>query len=174
MPEQGDIREFLRINFPHARVVSPTPAERRRNDERRRRNERRNVGVRTSDPPESLTMAQLVCKIERLESKLSGAYDEINIMKETFKKEMEEQEIRIKADAEERIKKAEETVENLRRMLDQNDVEHNVGEVDRQHVCMFVCLCQWLNFRLVTRNRCLIKFNYNICPFLPHFYLINM
>ena len=133
MPQQGDIREFLRINFPHARVVSPTPAERRRNDERRRRNERRNVGVRTSDPPESLTMAQLVCKIERLESKLSGAYDEINIMKETFKKEMEEQEIRIKADAEERIKKAEETVENLRRMLDQNDVEHNVGEVDRQH-----------------------------------------
>ena len=132
MPEQGDIREFLRINFPHARVVSPTPAERRRNDERRRRNERRNVGVRTSDPPESLTMAQLVCKIERLESKLSGAYDEINIMKETFKKEMEEQEIRIKADAEERIKKAEETVENLRRMLDQNDVEHNVGEANRQ------------------------------------------
>ena len=128
MPEQGDVREFLRNNFPHARVVSPTPAERRRNDERRRTN----VGVRTSDPPESVTMAQLISKIERLESKLSGAYDEINIMKETFKKEMEEQEIRIKADAEERIKKAEETVENLRRMLDQNDVEHNVGEANRQ------------------------------------------
>lgn len=41
-------------------------------------------------------------------------------------------------------------------------------------VCTFVCLCQWLDFMRVTRSRCLIKFNYNICPFLPHFYLINM
>ena len=58
--------------------------------------------------PESLSVAQLVGKIQRLEVKLSGVYDQINIMKETFKKEMVDQERRIKADAEERIKEAEE------------------------------------------------------------------
>ena len=105
---QSDIREFLRINYPQYRVVSPTPEERRRNEERRRRYERRNVGARISDHPESLSVAQLVGKIQRLEAKLSRVYDQINIMKETFKKEMVDQERRIKADAEERIKEAEE------------------------------------------------------------------
>ena len=137
---QGDIREFLRINFPHARVVSPTPEQTRRNEERRRRNESRNVGVRTSDPPESLSMTvtQLVAKIQSLECRLSGALDQINIMKETFKKEMEDQERRVKADAEERIKKAEEDVDNLRRMLETNSnqsgvEQHTVGVVGTQH-----------------------------------------
>ena len=129
--QQGDIREFLRINFPHARVVSPTP-------EQRRRNERRNVGVRTSDPPEALSVTQLVAKIQSLECRLSGALDQINIMKETFKKEMEDQERRIKADTEEKIKKAEEDVDNLRRLLEMNsnqsEVEqHTVGRDGRQH-----------------------------------------
>ena len=53
------MREFLRINYPQYRVVSPTPEERRRNEERRRRYERRNVGARISDHPESLSVAQL-------------------------------------------------------------------------------------------------------------------
>ena len=130
---QSDYREFVRINYPGYRVVSPSPEEMER---RRRRNERRNVG--SSDHPESLSVAQLAGKVQRLEAKLSGVYDQINIMKETFKKEMADQERRIKADAEERIKEAEEKIDNLRSMLEMNsnhpnDVEHSGSGVERDH-----------------------------------------
>ena len=127
------MREFVRINYPGYRVVSPSPEEMER---RRRRNERRNVG--SSDHPESLSVAQLAGKVQRLEAKLSGVYDQINIMKETFKKEMADQERRIKADAEERIKEAEEKIDNLRSMLEMNsnhpnDVEHSGSGVEWDH-----------------------------------------
>ena len=130
---QSDYREFVRINYPGYRVVSPSPEEMER---RRRRNERRNVG--SSNHPESLSVAQLAGKVQRLEAKLSGVYDQINIMKETFKKEMADQERRIKADAEERIKEAEEKIDNLRSMLEMNsnhpnDVEHSGSGVEWDH-----------------------------------------
>ena len=116
--QQSDIREFLRIQHPQARVESPTTG----------RNERRMMGV---DELESLVF-QLYGRIERLESKLSGAYDRMNAMKDTFKKEMEDQERRIKADAEEKIKKVEEDVVNVRRMLEMNSNQDDVGEDNSQ------------------------------------------
>ena len=127
------MREFVRINYPGYRVVSPSPEEMER---RRRRNERRNVG--SSDHPESLSVAQLAGKVQRLEAKLSGVYDQINIMKETFKNGMVDQERRKKADAEERIKEAEEKIDNLRSMLEMNsnhpnDIEHSGSGVEWDH-----------------------------------------
>ena len=59
-------------------------------------------------------------------------------MKATFNKEMADQERRIKADAEERIKEAEEKIDNLRSMLEMNsnhpnDVEHSGSGVEWDH-----------------------------------------